>query len=268
MNNYESSLGVPAFIQPLLNDYIIQVNQHLPDLLRALYIEGSIALGEFNEFFSDIDFVAVLHRGANPADIETLRHIHKVVEKDNPRWKMSGHYLLSEDLDCLDEVTPHPRYHDSILRLDGRFELQSVEGWILKNHGIALVGPAPQELPFTIDWNLLIEKMRENLNSYWVSWTRRLDGFVVMLSDWGIQWTVLGVLRQFYSFRENTITTKTKAGEYALTCVPTCWHPLIREAINIREGKKTSAYRFRIMRTIEAVRFLKFIIQTCNANFI
>jgi hypothetical protein len=88
-----------------------------------------------------------------------------------------------------------------------------------------------------------------------------------MYSDWGIQWTVLGVLRKFYSFRENSITTKVKAGEYALTCLPACWHRLIREAINIREGKETSAYQLRIARTIEAVRFLKFIIQTCNATF-
>ena len=94
-----------------------------------------------------------------------------------------------------------------------------------------------------------------------------MDGFAVMLADWGIQWTVLGVLRQFYSFRENSITTKVKAGEYALTCVPTRWHSLIQEAIDIREGKKGSAYRSRIVRMIEAVRFLKFIIQTCNEDF-
>jgi hypothetical protein len=255
---------VPASIQPILDDYISLVNQHLPDLLRAFYIEGSIALGGFNERFSDIDFVAVLHRRTNPTEFEALRHIHKAIEKNDPRWKLSGSYLSSDDLDGFDKVKSHPHYHDSVLRLDGHFELQSVEGWILKNHGIAIIGPEPQELPFTIDWDALIERMRENLNSYWARWTRRPDGFMVMLSDWGIQWTVLGVLRQFYSFRENTITTKTKAGEYALTCLPICWHRLVQEAINIREGKKTSAYRFRVVRAIEAVRFLKYIIQTCN----
>jgi GrpB-like predicted nucleotidyltransferase (UPF0157 family) len=134
-------------------------------------------------------------------------------------------------------------------------------------------------LPVTIDWDQLIKRMRENLNSYWGGWTRRPGCLGEMLFDLGIQWSVPGVLRQFYSFRENAITTKTKAGEYALTCVPTRWHQLIREAINIREGKKTSTYRYRIVRTkastyqhrivrtIEAVRFLKFIIQTCNASF-
>ncbi len=259
---------VPFHVQSLLDDYISQVNAQLPGLLRAFYIEGSIALGGFNAHFSDIDFVAILQHRADPTDIETLRHIHKDVEKNTPQWKLSGHYLLWDDLNTLDEVDAHPYYHDGKLRLDGHFEIHSVEGWILKNYGIAIMGPEPQTLPFTVDWDLLIEKMRENLNTYWESWTRRLDGFLVMLSDWGIQWTVLGVLRQFYSFREHMITTKARAGEYALTCLPARWHPLIQEALNIREGKKASAYRFRIMRTLEAVRFLKFIIQTCNESFV
>jgi hypothetical protein len=82
-----------------------------------------------------------------------------------------------------------------------------------------------------------------------------------------MQWAVLGVLRQFYSFRENTITTKTEAGEYALTCVLGRWHQLIREAIDVRGGAKASAHQIIIVRMMEAVRFLRFVIQTSNAGF-
>jgi hypothetical protein len=259
---------IPKPIQPVLENYLLQVDQQLPDLMSALYVEGSIALGGFNERFSDIDFVAILNRRAISIELESLRSVHKVIEKNYPRWKMSGSYLQSDELDHFDDEveSPHPYYHDGMLRLDGRFELHSVTGWLLKNHGIAVIGPEPQELSFTVDWNLLMTKMKGNLNSYWVSWTKRLDRIVVMLFDWGIQWTVLGVLRQFYSFRENTITTKEKAAEYALNCVPSLWHRLIREAIDIRAGRQASAYRFRVVRTVEAVNFLKYIIQSCNAG--
>ena len=179
-----------------------------------------------------------------------------------------GSYLQSDSFCHFDDQgESHLNYHDGVLQPHRRFELNSVEGWILKRHGIAIIGPDPQGLPFTIDWNLLIHKMRENLNSYWASWTRRPLRIIMLFSDWGIQWAVLGVLRQFYSFRENTITTKTKAGEYALTCMPTRWHRLVQEAINIREGKATSAYRFRVVRTIEAASFLKYVIHTSNASF-
>jgi hypothetical protein len=262
-------LRIPKPIQPTLLHYLALMDQQLPDLLRAFYVEGSIALGGFNEHFSDIDFIATLHHQMLPPEIDALRNIHQIVTKNYPRWKLEGRYLPAHIFDQGDQRDePNPHYHDGALHLNGHFELNSVEGWILKNHGIALVGPAPQELPFTIEWAALIMAIRQNLNSYWVQWTNRPTRLLMMLSDWGIQWAVLGVLRQFYSFRENTITTKVRAGEYALTCLPAHWHPLIQEALRIRAGQARSAYSYRPTRTIEAISFLKFIIQTCNANFI
>lgn len=259
---------IPEPVRPTLQDYVSRVNDQVPGLMKAFFIEGSIALGGFNARFSDVDFVAILNRQVTPMEFEALRGIHKAVEKRYPRWELMGDYLQSGDLGRLDqEIEPHPAYHGGVLRPYGHFELNSVEGWILKNHGIALFGPEPQDLPFTVDWDLLVKKMRENLNSYWASWTRRPGRIIRMFSDWGVQWAVLGVLRQFYSFRENSITTKTKAGEYALTCVPARWHGLIREAIDIREGNKTPAYQLRVVRAIEAVSFLRYVIQTCNASF-
>ena len=251
-------------IQTVLDPYHALVGQKLPGLMNAFYLEGSIALGGFNERFSDIDFIATLQRRLTPAEIETLRGIHQQIEKSHPRWKMSGSYLPADFFARPNDAEPNLHYHDGRLRQDAHFVLNSVEGWILKNHGVTLFGPSAQTLPIAIDWQQLIREMRENLNTYWRKWTRQPDRFVVLLSDWGVQWAVLGVLRQFYSFREDSITTKTKAGEYALTCLPTRWHWLIQEAINIREGKRASAYRFRITRAVDAVKFLKFVIRTCN----
>lgn len=258
---------IPAPIQPTLQEYISLVNHRVPDLMKAFYVEGSIALGGFNEHFSDIDFVTLLNRRPTSTEFATLRNIHKVIGKRYPRWKMSGSYLQSDDLDPSNNQVEANSCYEGRLRLQGHFDWNWVAGWILKNHGIAIIGPEPQALPVTIDWNQLIKRMRENLNSYWAGWTRRPDAIGRMMFDVGIQWTVLGILRQFYSFRENTITTKTKAGEYALTCVPSRWHGLIQDALDIRARTKASAYRVSILRTMEAVRFMKFIIQTCNASF-
>jgi len=259
---------IPEPIQPVLQNYLSLVNQQLPGVLQAFYVEGSIALGGFNERFSDIDFIASLNHQATPAEIEVLGRMHQTIDKSYSRWKMEGRYLPAHLLDQIGlPVEPALHYHDGVLHRDGHFELNSVDGWILKQHGITLVGPEPQALPFIVDWAALITAMRQNLNSYWVGWTNRPTRLLIMLADWGIQWTVLGVLRQFYSFRENTITTKVHAGEYALMCLPARWHPLIREALRIRAGLKRSTYSFRSARIVEAVRFLKFTIQTCNAHF-
>jgi hypothetical protein len=149
-----------------------------------------------------------------------------------------------------------------------QYELNSVTWWELKQHGIPVVGMESQNLPFTVNWDLLIAQMRANLNSYWRGWTRQPRRIVLLYSDWGIQWAVLGVLRQFYTFKENSITTKIRAGQYALNCLPQQWHRLVQEAIRIRQGKTDSSYRFRFGRMVEAVRFLDYIIKACNANSI
>ncbi len=259
---------IPEPVQPLLEKYFVLVNQHLPDWLSAFYVEGSIALGEFNARFSDVDFVAGLNRQADQSELDQLRRIHRTIEDDFPRWKLSGSYLQWVTLNQTEQGAERSlQYHDGVLRTDGHFEADSVTGWTLKYHGIPVLGPEPNVLTFTVNWDRLITWMHDNLNSYWARWARRPDRIAVMLSDWGIQWSVLGVLRQYYSFRENSITTKIKAGQYALKHVPARWHQLIREAIRIREGGQPSEYRFRVVRAVEAVQFLNDSIRTCNAGF-
>lgn len=256
---------IPHPIQPMIEEYTLTVKKQLPNLVNAFYLVGSIALDEFNEHFSDVDFVAILNRNSAPGEIKALRDIHRVIERDHPKWKMSGSYIRADDLGKLeDAIQPHLHYHDGVLHSNARDDVNSVTWWELKNHGIAVMGAEPHNLPLTVDLNVLLTKMLQNMNSYWASWTNLPVRMLTLYSNWGIQWAVLGVLRQFYTFQENSITTKIRAGKYALGCLPTRWHKLIQEAIDIREGKKVSAYRCRTVRLIEAVNFLKYIIQLCN----
>jgi hypothetical protein len=256
---------IPLQIQPIIDTFVRLIELELPEFMSSFYVLGSIALDGFNEKFSDIDFVAMLNRNASALDIEKIGEIHKRIRREYPRWKMSGIYIQEKDVGKYeDEIEPHPYYHDGKIHAAGYFEINSITWWILKNRGIKIKGVDPQELAYEVDWDLLIRRMRENLNTYWSSWTRRIDGSLVMLTDWGIQWTVLGVLRQYYTFQENTITTKEKAAEYGLDQLPNCWQPLIQEAVNIRTGQDDRNYRCKVKRMADNVKFLKYVIQKSN----
>ena len=260
---------IPEPVQPIIKDYLRLTEQRLVGLINASYAIGSIALGEFNECFSDIDFITVLSRKASPIDLGHIRKIHRSIERTYPQWKMSGSYVQSSDLGKLgDDLGPHPQFHDGVLNPVVHKEINSVTWWELKNHGIPIVGAASGTLPFTVNWDILVAEMKENLNTYWRGWTRHPRRVAVLYSNWGIQWAVLGVLRQFFTFKENSITTKVKAGEYALGCLPRGWHPLIQEAINIRKGQAGSLYRSRFSRMVQTVRFLHYVIDTCNGCFV
>ncbi len=109
------------------------------------------------------------------------------------------------------------------------------------------------------------------MNSYWVQRVQRLDNSSVELSNFPtkdieteIEWSVLGLLRQFYTLKEHDIISKLGAGEYALLHLPIEWHPIIKEAINIRKGNKEKIFTSDKERIEMTIRFSQYIIHYCN----
>jgi hypothetical protein len=261
------SSEIPQPVQLVLSEYIRQINDALPGLLEGLYLHGSLALRAFDPRLSDIDFISITSRRCTPHDIDSLRSVHHTLTQRYPHVQLEGSYLQWHDLGRLeDTMPPHPYIHDSILHPSGYHDINGVTWWILKHRGVALIGPPPYQLDIQVDWDDLLAKMHHNLNTYWARFTTNPRRMSWLLTDYGIQWTVLGVLRQFYTFREHAITSKTGAGMYGLTHTPRQWHQLIHEAINIRAGSSSSSYRFRIVRAIAARAFLQLIIAACDVD--
>jgi hypothetical protein len=255
---------IPQVLDPLLLKYTDTVVQQMPGRVTAFYLEGSIALGDFNPRLSDIDFVSVLNSPATSTDRETIQKIHRDLERKYP-WKMSGMYFQPGDIGCLEKTKePFLVFHDGKLKTSNRFELSSVTWWILKYHGIAVFGAPPESLNLEMDMEHLIQVQQENLNTYWASWTKRPSRMLSLASDWWLQWTVLGVVRQFHTIHKRRITSKVKAGEYACSYLPENWHPIIREAMALRENPKRRIYQSRIRRAIDAFQLIKYVIRSCN----
>lgn len=230
---------IPEVIHPLLHDYMQLLAQSAPDLIEACYLHGSIALNAFNERLSDIDFITVLRRSPTPPEIIHLKMSHQILLITYPGWTLDGSYLQSNDLGrLLDAIAPLPYVADGVFHPQGYRDVNLVTWWVLKHYGIAILEPSPQSLIFTVSWDKLLVRIHDNLNSYWRSWTRSPIRLSQLLTDYGLQWAVLGVLRLWYAFCKNEITSKTGAGQYALSHLPGRWHPLIQEAINLALRKE------------------------------
>ena len=257
---------IPDSVKPLLEAYLNHVQTELPGFAAALYLHGSIALDAFDIRHSDIDFIMIISRPCTADDLQHLKQIHQAVAREYPRWMLEGSYIQWSDLGKLEaDIAPHPHWHDGTFDAAQTNDINAVTWWLLKTSGITLLGPQPAELDFSIAWEQVVVYMHQNLNTYWASWTKSPDKIVRLLTDSGIEWAVLSILRLYYSLIEHTITSKVGAGEYGLTHLPERWHCLIREALNIRNEVHGSIYRSRITRTIEAVAFLKYVIQSCNS---
>jgi hypothetical protein len=261
------SAEIPPAVQQVLDEYIALVHEALPDLLVGLYLHGSLALGAFDPRLSDIDFISITSRHCSAADIDSLRAIHDTLRRRYPQMLLEGSYLQWNDLGCFDDtIPPRPYIHDGTMQASGHFDINAVTWWVLKYRGIAVVGPPADQLDYDVDWDDLIAKMHHNMKTYWAGFTRNPRRMAWLLADDGIQWVVLGVLRQFYTFRERSITSKTGAGLYGLQHTPQRWHRLIKEALDIRAGATGSSYRSRLVRARDAYRFLQTIITACDTK--
>ena len=222
-------------------------------------------LGAFNPRLSDIDLVIVVSRRCLPDDIASLTAIHQEISAKFPRPYLEVSYLQHDDLGKFEgDIAPHPFSHDGVLHPSGHHDENRVTWWLLQQRGIALVGEIPT---FSVDWDALVAETHENLNRYWVRFIREPARIAWLTSDYGIEWTVLGVLRQYYTFVENDITSKDGAGEYALDHLPVRWRRIVQEALAIRQETYLSPYRSRLLRAFEAWRFLRYIIGVSNAHF-
>lgn len=146
-----------------------------------------------------------------------------------------------------------------------------VTWWGLKNDGIHVLGPDPKDLELEIQAPQLASYVLKNLNTYWANRIKTAENSmndIVMLPkeeiDYEIEWTVLGILRQFYTLKEYNIISKLDAGEYGLTHIPKEWHSIIEEAMNIRKGIKGHIFRSDFERIDKALRFSKYLIILCN----
>lgn len=263
--------NIPEKAKEIIKEHISRIETDLPNFLEGYYIYGSASLGAFDYGTSDIDFIAVVKRKATEEDINVLKKVHEDMYKRHKKTILDGMYVRKDDLG------PVKKSEDTCLRFnDGKFygykkfDKNSIDAYQLKKYGVPMKGQGMELLDYTVDWNILIHNMRDNINTYWVNWMNsckklssiRFIGSFLSLKL--IEWGVLGVTRLYYTFRENDMTSKMGAGEYALKLVPEKWHRIINESMRLRKGIKGSYYKSIVERRRDALAYMEHIIQESN----
>ena len=261
---------IPKLVQKVLEEYIALVNDHLPNMLEAVYLQGSLALGAYVENSSDIDFIVITNRRLLEADAIVLSEIHSKIAIQYKNPELDGVYIVSGDVGRLNLGDDHYlNFNSGKLSYSSNFD--PIIWWILQTRGIKVVGPEQTAFDFDIHSKHLLSYVNENMNSYWAQRVQKMETSIIEINklpakeiDYEIEWTVLGLLRQFYTLKEHDIISKLGAGEYALLHLPNEWHPIIKEAITIRKGEKMNIFTSDKERIDTTIRFSKYVIHFCN----
>ncbi|WP_335868985.1 aminoglycoside adenylyltransferase domain-containing protein [Bacillus sp. 2205SS5-2] len=259
-------------IYEVLNEYISLWTERLPNQLEGLYLHGSIVLDAYIYDSSDIDFVVITKNRLTEKEIQILTDIHKVIADKFVKPEMDGLFIVWEDLGELrpTDNTSLPYYNGGKIGFYTHFN--PITWWLLKKKGISLLGSDITERSFNISSNLLTSYVLENMNSYWAGRVIKIENSIEQIKnlpttdiDEEVEWTVLGLLRQFYTLKELSIISKFEAGEYGLLNLPREWHNIINEALNIRRKINETVFNSDEKRINETLSFSKYLIQHCNS---
>jgi hypothetical protein len=255
--------ALPPLVDDVVGHYLRSIDENAPGVVEAVYLTGSVALGDFRPS-SDIDFLAVTTDPLDEPARSALRRVHRSVSAYRRRPFFDGAYVTWKDLRAnpsaaaLGAEIHEARWSDAVAG-----SRQPVSWHELAWHGVSVRGPDRREIEVWTEPATLISWTRANMASYWRSWharARRLTSMpgVATLVAWGPAWGVLGVARQRYTIATGRIASKYDAGLYARETFPQRWHRIIDEALRIRTRSATrSGYANPFERRRDTLEFME-----------
>lgn len=233
------------------------LDARLPSQLEAFYLVGSIALDDYREGQSDVDFIAVL---SDEPELAALGAIHAELARDHPALHCDGIYLRPGELSAPAAGTGI-EVRDGKPRAHSAGERHPVTWLILADAGIALRGRAPGHSWVVAERQAAIRHSRTNLQTYWRHWLeerRRLRSSLGLglLSDGAVVWGCLGIARLYATIATGRVPSKSGAGQHALKAFP-AHGKVIAEALRLRNDPGALGhYSSRAARRRDLIAFM------------
>ena len=264
------SAKVTKGLHDIINEFIGVLDERFPDIIQGVYIYGSAVLGDFHFSKSDIDFIVLSDIEFTEEDVRIIEEIHSFMEKTQKRPNLNGIYITWDKIGKLqDEISPYPYTCDGKVDV-GYFECNGVTWFQLKNQAKCFRNTIKYVMDFNIDMDKLLWELIDNMNSYWKGILQKYKKYAVThgainsIINEDIEWSVLGVSRQYYTFKEKNVVCKAEAGIYAIDNVPYRFNKILQEALNIRREEGDSLYRSKVKRLKDTIDFMEYVIKECN----
>jgi hypothetical protein len=225
-------MNLPADVSALLAALLSGVRQILAANLIGVYLRGSLATGDFDPETSDLDVLAVTERPVNDAEFAALAALHTRLAADNPWGKRLEMAYI--DRAALRRFAPDQRhvtlYQGEALTRATHGANWLLERWTVREHGVALYGPAAKTLIDPITDDELRVAVRDRLPD-WDDWANQPDD-----PDWLLlprshkAYVVASMCRALYTLACGGLPSKVSAVAWALENLPEPWRSLVERS--------------------------------------
>lgn len=229
-------------LNSLLDAFVTNLQVILKDNLLACYLQGSFAVGDWDED-SDVDFLVVIDTELADAEVNQLNAMHTELFNSFLPWShhLEGSYFPK---DLLKQQDPH---HSPIWYLDNTatelvrstHDNELVVRWVTREHGITLYGDNPQTYIDPID----IPAMKAEIKRTMHNWGNEiLSGEYEIKSLWAQPFTVISYCRMLQSLETGRIESKLAGVQWAKSNLDIKWHDLIQTAWGNRPNPSEKAW--------------------------
>jgi hypothetical protein len=202
---------LPDKVRDVVDRHLEAVDAVRPGLIQALYLTGSIALGDYQPGRSDVDFTAFTSRPVGADDVAALREVHAGLDAD---MCYDGNYVCWQSLpDVPLDGRPGPHIVEGEFRTDGDDELTPSTWAEFARYAIAMRGPAAASLGVRVPRSRLAEWNLGNLNGYWRNLAHSIGRIAAERDPAGlvrpdtVAWCILGPPRLHYTLATGDITS-------------------------------------------------------------
>ena len=251
MMNYLTGYdGVDEMLEVLL----AEVRSILGEQFVGMYLDGSLALGDFDEATSDID-VLMLTADFLPSEmVAALAAMHAQFSESASKWghEMEVSYIPREALGQLPRrekqfVLPRIERGETLTLREHHMDWV-LHCYILREYGITLVGEPLTNLIDTVTPQMMKEAARDLFDFWW----RPMADDPTHLESVGYRvYNILTMCRILYTVRLGTVASKPEAARWAMAVLPERWRRLVETAANWN-GEEVD----NLVETVDFIRFV------------
>jgi hypothetical protein len=201
--------------------------------LVGVYLEGSLAAGDFAEHSSDIDVLVVTEDALSDEVVAALGTMHARLATGTSKWtrELEVSYIPRRALRRFD---PENNVHPCIQRGSNELLMEEHDrAWVIhrhviREHGVALAGPDPRTLIDPVDAGDLRAAVVSLLHEWWTP---------APTCRWWLDnpfyrsYAVLTMCRMRYTLQYGVVVSKPIAARWAQASLDARWMPLIQAAL-------------------------------------
>lgn len=261
---------LPRSVSEAVGNYFRLLSSEDVVFVSGIYLLGSIALGDYQEGRSDIDFAALLDGPMGEDRGDRLARVHRAMtNRGGPSF--DGFYLEPHRLRDVPTTMELATFSlsGSFHRESPCFECNAVTWALWSGHGMALLGPQPRDLGIAHDEATLRNFQIGNLGGYWRGWIANATSVLSRKPkehrvDAGtIAWGILGVARIACTLATGRVVSKSEAGQWALRHYGRRGHLFINAALAARRGEASEA---SVEHCLGALRFMEQMIASASTR--